>query len=94
MAAPGTDVSQLNTDHTIANSCHLYVAEALRRAGLDSLTGLAKELAKGESTGHSGRPTSQEQLQLLRLGARGMEVTPLDAYRKIAIKRRKASISQ
>jgi cell division protein FtsI/penicillin-binding protein 2 len=72
-------VSQLDTDHAIAYSYNLYVAEAalridtdglaeaLRRAGLDSLTGLAKD----ESTRRMGRPTSQEQRQLLaRSGAR------------------------
>src|SRR5256884_5301691 len=54
---------------------------SLRRRGLDSLTGLLQS----ESTGHIERPTNQEQLQLMALGARGIEVTPLEllaAYRK------------
>ncbi len=98
------DVTQLDADDAIAYSCNSYVAEvalrlngselveALRRAGLDSLTGLVKS----ESAGHMDRPASQEQLQLMALGAQGIEVTPLElleAYRKLALRKRTGSIS-
>ncbi len=98
------DVKQLDADDAVAYSCNSYVAEvalrlnggelmeALRRAGLDSLTGLVKS----ESAGHMDRPASQEQLQLMALGARGIEVTPLEllvAYRKLALRKRSGSIS-
>jgi cell division protein FtsI/penicillin-binding protein 2 len=94
-----TDVSQLDADDAVAYSCSSYVAEvamrlnggelmeALRRAGLNSLTGLAKS----ESAGHMDHPTSQEQLQLTALGERGIEVTPLElleAHRKLALRKR------
>jgi cell division protein FtsI/penicillin-binding protein 2 len=93
------EVSELDADDAIAYSSNSYVAkvalrmsgdaltEALRRRGLDSLTGLLQS----ESTGHIERPTNQEQLQLMALGARGIEVTPLEllaAYRKLALTRR------
>jgi cell division protein FtsI/penicillin-binding protein 2 len=98
------DVSQLDADDAIAYSCNSYVAEvalrlsgselveALRRAGLDSLSGLVKS----ESAGHIDHPASQEQLQLMALGARGIEVTSLEllaAYRKLALRKRSGSIS-
>ncbi len=98
------DVTQLDADDAVAYSCNSYVAEvalrlnrgelmeALRRAGLDSLTGLAKS----ESAGHMDRPASHQQLQLTALGARGIEVTPLElleAYRKLALRKRSGSIS-
>lgn len=94
-----TDVSQLDADDAISYSCNSYMAEAalrlndhelveaLRRAGLDSLTGLINS----ESAGRIDRPASQEQLQLTALGARGIEVTPLElleAYRKLALLRK------
>src|SRR5438034_1060158 len=93
------EVSELDADDAIAYSSNSYVAkvalrmsgdaltEALRRRGLDSLTGLLQS----ESTGHIERPTNQEQLQLMALGARGIEVRPLQllaAYRKLALTRR------
>jgi len=99
-----TDVSQLDADDAITYSCNAYVAwvalrlngselvEALRRAGLDSLSGLVKS----ETTGHIDRPASQEQLQLIALGARGIEVTPLEllaAYRKLALRKRTGRVS-
>ncbi len=42
------------------------------------------------------RPASQEQLQLMALGAQGIEVTPLElleAYRKLASRKRSGRIS-
>lgn len=99
-----SEVTQLDTNDAIAYSCNSYIAEAslrmngielaeaLRRAGLDSLTGLVNN----ESAGHIDRPASQEQLQLLALGARGIDVTPLEllaAYRKLALRKRSGSVS-
>ena len=99
-----TDVSQLDADDAIAYSCNSYVAEValrmrgdelvqtLRRAGLDSPTGMLK----GEAAGRVQNPANQEQLQLTALGERGIEVTPLElleAYRKLALRRRTGSIS-
>jgi len=99
-----TDVVQLGADDAISYSCNSYVADvalrlgdselvgALRRAGLDSLTGLAKS----ESAGHIDPPTNREQLQLTALGERGIEVTPLEllaAYRKLALRRRTGNVS-
>jgi cell division protein FtsI/penicillin-binding protein 2 len=93
------DVVQLDADDAIAYSCNSYVAEvasrldsgelleALRRAGLDSPTGLTKD----EPSGHMDRMASLEELQLAALGERGVEVTPLElleAYRKLALRRR------
>ena len=98
------EVTQLDADDAIAYSCNSYVAEAslrmngselvqaLRGAGLDSLTGLVTQ----ESTGHINRPATQEQLQLTALGARGIEVTPLEllaAYRKLALRKRGGNVS-
>jgi penicillin-binding protein 2 len=95
---------QLDADDAISYSCNSYVADvalrlsdselvgALRRAGLDSLTGLAKS----ESAGHIDSPTNRAQLQLTALGERGIEVTPLEllaAYRKLALKRRMENFS-
>lgn len=93
------DVAELNADDAIAYSCNSYVAEvtprlgegelmeALRKAGLDSPTGLTKS----ESAGQIERPENQAQLQLMALGERGIEVTPLallEAYRKLALRKR------
>jgi cell division protein FtsI/penicillin-binding protein 2 len=92
------DVRQLDTDDAIAYSCNSFVAEVslrlkanelaetLRQAGLDSPTGLSKD----EAIGRVRRALTQEQLQLMALGLRGVEVTPLElleAYRKLAIQR-------
>ena len=99
-----TEVTQLDADDAVAYSCNSYVAEAslrmngselvqaLRRAGLDSLTGIVTR----ESAGHIDRPATQEQLQLTALGARGTEVTPLEllaAYRKLALRKRTGNLS-
>ncbi len=98
------EVSELDADDAIAYSCNSFVAEvtlrldegelleALRKAGLDSPTGLAKN----EAAGRIERPANQEQLQLTALGERGIEVTPLallEAYRKLALKRRAGASS-
>lgn len=98
------DVAELDADDAIAYSCNSYVAEvtlrldegellgALRRAGLDSPTGLTKI----ESAGQIDRPANQEQLQLTALGERGIEVTPLallEAYRKLALRKRTGTTS-
>lgn len=98
------DVAELDADDAIAYSCNSYVAEvtlrldegellgALRRAGLDSLTGLANS----ESAGQIDRPANQAQLQLTALGERGIEVTPLallEAYRKLALRKRTGTTS-
>lgn len=98
------DVTDLDADDAIAYSCNSYVAEvtlrldegellgALRKAGLDSVTGLAKS----ESAGEIDRPANQAQLQLTALGERGIEVTPLallGAYRKLAARKRAGTIS-
>jgi cell division protein FtsI/penicillin-binding protein 2 len=99
-----TDVTLLDADEAIAYSCNSYVAEAslrlndgelvqaLRRVGFDSLTGFTKN----ESAGHIDRPATQAQLQLTALGARGIEVTPVEllaAYRKRALRKRSRDAS-
>jgi cell division protein FtsI/penicillin-binding protein 2 len=92
-------VTDLDAEEAIAYSCNSYFAEAatrlnaeelmqaLRRAGLDSPSGLVK----GEASGRIERPAERETLQLEALGDRGIEVTPLEllgAYRKLALQRR------
>jgi cell division protein FtsI/penicillin-binding protein 2 len=99
-----TDVAELDADDAIAYSCNSYVAEvalrldegellgAWRKAGLDSVT----RLANSESAGRIDRPANQAQLQLMALGERGIEVTPLElleAYRKLAAGKRAGTIS-
>jgi cell division protein FtsI/penicillin-binding protein 2 len=94
-----SDVVELDADDAIAYSCNSYVAEvasrldhrelleALRRAGLDSATGLAE----GEAVGYMDRLINPDQVQLAALGERGVNVTPLElleAYRKLALRRR------
>jgi penicillin-binding protein 2 len=61
--------------------------QALRRAGLDSPSGLVKE----EASGRIEMPRDREMLQLEALGDRGIEVTALEllsAYRKLALQKR------
>ena len=92
------EIKQLNAAEAIAYSCNSYVAEtsvrlneqelaeALRRAGLDSPTGLVER----EAVGHIEHTSTREQLQLMALGLRGIEVTTLElleAYRKLALQR-------
>jgi cell division protein FtsI/penicillin-binding protein 2 len=92
-------VVDLDAEEAIAYSCNSYFAEAatrlsgaelvqsLRRAGLDSASGLAEE----EATGRIETPRDREMLQLEALGDRGIEVTALEllgAYRKLALQKR------
>lgn len=98
------DVSQLDADEAIACSCNSSVAEIaprmsgdqpaepLRRRGLNSLA----RLVGSESTGYLERLTSQAQLQLMALAARGIEVAPLElltADRKLAPMSRRGNTS-
>jgi cell division protein FtsI/penicillin-binding protein 2 len=91
-------VSELDADDAIAYSCNSYVAEValrmsandlaqtLRRAELDSPTGLVKS----ESTGQIEPARDREQIQLQALGQRGIDVSLLElleAYRKLALAR-------
>jgi len=93
------EVSELDLDDALAYSCNSYIAqvaarfepsqlvEALRRAGLDSPTGLAND----EARGRIDLPQDPDALKLAALGARGVEVTPLElveAYRKLALRKR------
>jgi cell division protein FtsI/penicillin-binding protein 2 len=92
-----TEISTLDAADAIAYSCNSYVSEVatrltmgdlvqtLRRAGLDSPSGLARE----ESTGRVTRPSSVAELQLEALGDWGIETTPLEllgAYRRLALR--------
>src|SRR5438445_12279140 len=91
------EISPLDAADAIAYSCNSYVSEVatrltmgdlvqtLRRAGLDSPSGLARE----ESTGRVTRPSSVAELQLEALGDWGLETTPLErlgAYRRLALR--------
>lgn len=97
-AHPATLVD-LDAEEAIAYSCNSYFAEAatrlsaaelvgaLRRAGLDSPSGLVKQ----EASGRIETPPDLETLQLEALGDRGIEVTALElleAYRKLALRKR------
>jgi cell division protein FtsI/penicillin-binding protein 2 len=92
-------VADLNAEEAIAYSCNSYFADAatrlsskeltqaLRRAGFDSPTGLAKE----EASGRIEIPRDRSMLQLEALGDRGIEVTSLEllrAYRRLALQKR------
>jgi cell division protein FtsI/penicillin-binding protein 2 len=98
-------IVQLNADDAIAYSCNSYVAEVakrlseseivevLRRAGLDSISGLAEK----EVSGHITRPRNQDDLQLEALGDSGIEITALElleAYRKLALRKRNGEVGQ
>jgi len=89
----------LDAEEAIAYSCNSYFAEAasrmnaaelvgaLRRAGLDSPSGLVKD----EASGRIEMPRDREMLQLEALGDRGIDVTALElleAYRKLALRKR------
>jgi cell division protein FtsI/penicillin-binding protein 2 len=93
-------VAELNAEEAIAYSCNSYFAQAatrltgaellqaLRKAGLDSPSGLVKD----EASGHIEMPSGLEMRQLEALGDRGVEVTPLEllaAYRRVALMKRK-----
>lgn len=90
---------ELNAEEAIAYSCNSYFAEAatrmsaaelaqaLRKAGLDSPSGLVKE----EANGRIEQAADRDMLQLEALGDRGIEVTSLEllgAYRKLALQKR------
>ena len=94
-----TSVVDLDAEAAITYSCNSYFAEvatrlsaaelveALRRAGLDSPSGLVKE----ETRGHIEIPRDLDMLQLEALGDRGIAVTSLEllgAYRKLALEKR------
>ena len=98
------EVSELDAADAIAYSCNSYVAEVatrlqgtelveiLRRAGFDSQTGLVED----EAVGRIGLPGNPEELQLEALGHHGIEVTPLElleAYRKLALRKRDADLA-
>lgn len=97
-------VVNVDAEEAVAYSCNSYFAEvakrlnaselvqALRKAGLDSPSGLVKQ----EATGRIEKPTTEEALQLEALGDRGIEVTPLElleAYRKLALQKRKGELA-
>ena len=96
-------ISTLDAADAIAYSCNTYVSEVatrltmgelvqtLRRAGLDSPSGLARD----ESTGRVTRPSSVAELQLEALGDWGIESTPLEllmAYRRLALRARAGNL--
>lgn len=67
------------------------LAEALRRVGLASPSGLAE----GEATGTVRIPASEEEKQLEALGHSGVETTPLAllmAYRQLALRRKQPGV--
>jgi len=89
----------LDAADAIAYSCNTYVSQVatrltrgqlvqtLRRAGLDSPTGLSQD----ETTGRVPQPSSVAELQLEVLGDWGVETTPLEllaAYRRLALRLR------
>jgi len=97
------EISQTDAQAAIAWSCNTYVSEvatrltanelvqAFRRAGLDSPT----RLVDGEATGRIPLPLDRSELQLEALGSWGIEVTPLElleAYRKLALRKRESRI--
>ena len=96
-------ISTLDAADAIAYSCNTYVSEVatrltmgelvqtLRRAGLDSPSGLARD----ESTGRVTRPSSVAELQLEALGDWGIESTPVEllmAYRRLALRARAGNL--
>ncbi|MGB2641846.1 MAG: penicillin-binding transpeptidase domain-containing protein [Candidatus Acidiferrum sp.] len=98
-------VVNLDAEDAVAYSCNSYFAEAatrlsgeelvqaLRRAGLDAPSGLAKD----EASGRIEMPRNRAMLQLEALGDRGIEVTPLEllaAYRKLALEKRNGSVAE
>ena len=97
--AHASSIVDLNAEEAIAYSCNSYfveastrlsaaeLAQALRRAGLDSPSGLVKE----EASGRIEMARNREMLQLEALGDRGIEVTALEllgAYRRLALQKR------
>jgi peptidoglycan glycosyltransferase len=98
-------IAQLNADDAIAYSCNSYFAQvsirlssnelvqAFRRAGFDSPTGLTEN----DASGRIYLPANKDQIQLEALGDDGIEVTPLElleAYRKLALRKRNGEIGK
>jgi cell division protein FtsI/penicillin-binding protein 2 len=98
-------VAQLNADDAIAYSCNSYFAQlsirltsnellrTFRRAGFDSPTGLDEN----EVSGRIHPPSNKDEIQLEVLGADGIEITPLElleAYRKLALRKRNGDIGK
>jgi penicillin-binding protein 2 len=98
-------VTQLNADDAIAYSCNSYFAQVsirltgnellqtFRRAGFDSPT----ELIANDASGRIHPPSNKDHIQLEALGADGIEVTPLElleAYRKLALRKRNGDIGK
>ena len=98
-------VAQLNSDDAIAYSCNSYFAQVsihlssnellqtFRRAGFDSPTGLTEN----DASGRIHPPANKDQIQLEALGADGIEITPLElleAYRKLALRKRNGDIGK
>ena len=97
-----SSVVDLDAEEAIAYLCNSYFAEAatrlsaaelaqsLRKAGLDAASGLVR----GEAVGRIEIPRDREMLQLEALGDRGIDVTVLElleAYRKLALRKRNGS---
>lgn len=91
-------VTSLDASDAIAYSCNSYfssaalrmnaseLADAFRRAGFTSPTGLSS----GEAVGQVVAPHSQPELQLQALGDWGIRVTPLEllwAYRNLVLQK-------
>jgi cell division protein FtsI/penicillin-binding protein 2 len=98
-------IAELNADDAIAYSCNSYFAQvsvrltsnelvqAFRRAGFDSPTGLVES----EASGHIHLPANKDQIQLEALGDDGVEITPLElleAYRKLALRKRNGDVEK
>jgi cell division protein FtsI/penicillin-binding protein 2 len=98
-------VVDLDAEEALAYSCNSYFAQAatrlsaadlvqaLRRAGLDSPSGLVTD----EASGRIETPIDRDMLQLEALGDRGIEVTPLEllaAYRKLALQERDGGVPE
>jgi cell division protein FtsI/penicillin-binding protein 2 len=96
-------IGTLDAADAIAYSCNTYVSDVatrlttgelvqtLRRAGLDSRTGLARD----ESAGRVAEPSSVVELQLEALGEWGVDTTPLEllaAYHRLALRARAGNL--
>jgi len=98
-------IAELNADDAIAYSCNSYFAQvsihltgnelvqAFRRAGFDSPT----SLTENEASGRIHLPVDKDQIQLEALGDDGIEITPLElleAYRKLALRKRNGDVGK
>jgi len=98
-------IAQLNADDAITYSCNSYFAQvsirlnsnelvqAFRREGFDSPTGLIEN----DAAGRIHTPANKDQIQLEALGDDGIEITPLElleAYRKLALRKRNGDIGK